>query len=135
MIRYLLDTNVLIAVMRGNAVVMQRMRACAPNARCTSSLVYFELWYGVSRSVESRSNTERLRRTLAGVEVLALDQEDARVAGEIRAQLQRMKQPIGPYDTLIAAQALARGMVLITANEREFRRVAGLQVENWATPL
>lgn len=63
--------------------------------------------------------------------VLDFDREDARRAGEIRAHLAAAGAPIGPYDALIAAQALARGLVLVTHNTREFARVPGLGVEDW----
>jgi tRNA(fMet)-specific endonuclease VapC len=98
-----------------------------------SSIVLFELWYGVSRSARPYSNAAGLEDLLArGVEVLPFLGKDATYAGRIRDGLERIKQPIGPYDTLIAGQAVARGLTLVTANTREFARVPGLVWEDWA---
>jgi tRNA(fMet)-specific endonuclease VapC len=98
-----------------------------------SSVVTFELWYGVFRSSQVYANAARLEDFLAhNVEILPLSAEDAKHAGRIREALERTKQPIGPYDTLIAGQAVARGLTLVTANTREFARVPGLVWEDWA---
>ena len=87
--------------------------------------LYFGAYKGV-RTNETLRNYERLR-----FEVLPLTSDDAMRAAEIRAVLQRQGTPIGPYDTLIAGQALARDLTLVTRNIREFERVEGLRLENW----
>jgi len=93
----------------------------------------FELWYGAAKSIQQQRNTERLVDFLTGpIQILTLDAEDAREAGEIRATLAKAGTPIGPYDVLIAAQARRRGATLVTANAREFARVPGLKTEDWA---
>lgn len=97
-----------------------------------SSVVLFELWYGVSKSVTPEWNAARVDDFLSGsIEVLAFDAEDAREAGRIRASLEKRGTPIGPYDVLIGAQSRRRGAILVTANLREFRRIEGLRIENW----
>jgi tRNA(fMet)-specific endonuclease VapC len=78
------------------------------------------------------ANAEALDVFLRSVAVVAFDEEDASIAGSIRAELERVGKPIGPYDYLIAAQALRHGLIFVTANEREFSRVPGLRWENWA---
>ena len=88
-----------------------------------------ELSYGAYRSARQAHNLALIDRLL--LEVLEFDREDARQAGEIRAALAAAGTPIGPYDVLIAGQALARGLVLVTHNVGEFMRVGGLQVEDW----
>jgi tRNA(fMet)-specific endonuclease VapC len=94
--------------------------------------VAHELWYGVAKSGREAQNANRLAAFLNGaVEVLEYSERDAQVAGEIRAELERQGRRIGDYDTLIAGQAVARGMVLVTANTREFERIRGLTVEDW----
>ncbi len=96
------------------------------------SVVAFELWYGVSRSAQPYSNRERLVDFLgAQLTIIAFTDADAQAAGLIRAELERRKQPIGPIDTLIAGQAVARGLTLVTHNVREFSRVDGLSWEDW----
>ena len=91
------------------------------------------MWYGVSKSSSRESNTERLQAFLAGpFEILDWDNADARAAGEVRSQLESEGQMIGAYDALIAAQAVRRGITLVTANTKEFKRVDGLMWEDWA---
>jgi tRNA(fMet)-specific endonuclease VapC len=95
--------------------------------------VLYELWYGVARSERRRENTERLRVFLSGsITVLPFDEADSAIAGELRATLERTGTPIGPYDLLIAAQALRTDSTLVTANVSEFARVRGLAWQNWS---
>lgn len=131
----LLDTNVIIAAcnkrplpvatrldtkLAGGAVVM------------TSSIVEFELRYGIAKSRRRQANELVLDRFLTMVAVVPFDREDAALAGAIRARLETDGTPIGHYDLLIAGQALRHGATLVTANIREFTRVEGLKVEDWA---
>jgi tRNA(fMet)-specific endonuclease VapC len=128
-VRFLLDTNAVIAVMAGRAAVTGRLRQQALRDVAVSSVVIHELRYGASKSarqVENHARIDALR-----FEVAAFDAEDARQAGEVRAALERAGTPIGGYDLLIAGQALARDLVLVTRNVREFERVAGLRFEDW----
>ncbi len=127
--RYSLDTNVLIAVtVRADRAVRRRLNM--HRAECgLSSVVLFELYQGAFGS-------RRVEESLAvigaiGLPEIEFDGKDARAAGLIRADLKRKGTPIGPYDLLIAGQALARGLVLVTANVGELRRVEGLEVEEW----
>ena len=135
---YLLDTNACIALInRTSAAVRSRFqRAMGGGANIyVSSVVTFELWYGVAKSVYQSQNTLRLEAFLAGpIIVLPLEKEDARVAGSVRASLQASGTPIGAYDVLIAGQALARQYTLVTANVSEFSRVKGLAWQDWAKP-
>lgn len=131
---YLLDTNACIPLLEaGESNVRARFDVARGEGRIyVSSIVIFELSYGVWKSSLQAPNHERLMRFLSGVEVLEFSAEDATVAGAIRAALERTGRMIGPYDTLIAGQALARGMTLVTANVREFARVKDLKWEDWA---
>jgi tRNA(fMet)-specific endonuclease VapC len=96
------------------------------------SVSLYELWYGVAKSAQTEANTRRLEMFLAGsVRVLEFGQEDARHAGEIRNTLERAGKPIATYDLLIAGQAMARKLMLVTANVKEFGRVKGLVWEDW----
>ena len=96
-------------------------------------VVTFELWYGVAKSARPEINSQRLETFLTGpVIVLPFDDEDARVAGSIRATLEVSGKRIGAYDVLIAGQALARELTLVTANVSEFSRVKGLRWQDWA---
>src|SRR5436305_9339356 len=94
-----------------------------------------ERGYGVARSQHRPQNAERLRSFMSGnVVVLPFEEEDAVIAGEIRAELRSAGTLIGPYDLLIAAQALRAGATLVTANVNAFRRVRGLECEDWTAP-
>ncbi len=132
---YLLDTNAVIALLTNRpATVRERLRreASASISIGISSIVLFELWYGVARSQHRAQNAERLRTFLAGnISVFAFAEEDAAIAGDLRAELDKAGMPIGPYDLLIAAQALRAGTTLVTANVTEFRRVRGLVWQDW----
>jgi tRNA(fMet)-specific endonuclease VapC len=135
-VTYLLDTNACIALINGAPSSVRRrfQRAIAKEATVlVSSVVVFELWYGVAKSQRKEANTQRLLAFLAGpLEWTLLDVEDAREAGTVRAELEIAGRPIGAYDVLIAGQARRRGATLVTANVGEFERVAGLKWEDWA---
>jgi tRNA(fMet)-specific endonuclease VapC len=137
MTTYLLDTNVCIALINGTPKEVRRrfQRAVTKEAIIlVSSVVAFELWYGVGKSQRKESNTQRLEAFLAGpLEWTLFDEEDAREAGTLRAELEVAGKPIGASDVLIAGQARRRGATLVTSNAGEFDRVAGLKWEDWAT--
>jgi tRNA(fMet)-specific endonuclease VapC len=131
-----LDTNAVItAVNRPGSNVRARFDEAVRtgNSVTVSSIVLFELRYGIANSKCRQHNSDTLANFLAGpVHILNFDAEDAREAGEIRALLAKRGTPIGPYDVLIAAQARRRNALLVTANAREFARVPGLQTQDWA---
>jgi tRNA(fMet)-specific endonuclease VapC len=127
---YLLDTNTVIALLDDTtSKPALRARQETPGDMAISAVVAHELFYGAFKS----------RRTLQNVAlvdalqflVLEFDKEDARQAGEVRAMLAAKDTPIGPYDVLIAGQALARNLVLVTRDTDEFGRVPGLRIEDW----
>lgn len=134
---YLLDTNAVVALLRNKpAKVRDRYREAeaADDYLALSSVVLFELWYGVAKSSQVSENTERLRILLSGdLDLLDFDDEDARTAGQIRAALEKAGTTIGPYALLIAGQALRRGLIVVTANTSEFSRVMGLNWEDWTS--
>lgn len=100
-----------------------------------SAIVAFELWYGVAKSQRKATNAQRLEAFLAGpLEWIPFDADDARAAGDVRAELEDAGTPIGAYDVQLAAQARRRGATLVTSNVSEFRPVAGLKWEGWAVP-
>lgn len=130
MTRWLLDTNAVIDVLDDpHSRTAKRMRRRAESDIAISSIVVHELFYGAFKS-------QRRDRNLAIVDglrfqVLDFDGSDARHAGEIRATLAQAGKTIGPYDILIAGQARARGLTLVTHNTAEFSRVPGLDVVDW----
>ena len=128
------DTNTVIAVLKGEPshLVDRFDRLVARRRVALSSIVIFELDYGVAHSTQRARNAARLRSFLnAPIVILPFDRDDAREAGEIRADLRCAGTPIGPYDVLIVAQARRRKATLVTDNISEFARVPGLATENW----
>jgi tRNA(fMet)-specific endonuclease VapC len=134
-VNYLLDTNAVVALLRNKpARVRERYRTAEASGDylAVSSVVLFELWYGVEKSGRVQENTERLRVLLSGdLDLLDFDDLDAQTAGRVRAVLEKAGTPIGAYDLLIAGQALRRGLTVVTANMSEFNRVTGLSWEDW----
>lgn len=132
---YLLDTNACIALINGSPAKVRTnlLKAVrAGNSLATSAIVVHELWYGVAKSSRVAQNARALAAFLSrDVAVLDFSEKDAQAAGEIRVELERRGRRIGEYDTLIAGQAFARNLVLVTANTKEFGRVKGLVVEDW----
>jgi tRNA(fMet)-specific endonuclease VapC len=132
-----LDTNVAIAMLTGRSpVVRTRFDAAraAGSAIGMSMLVYYELMYGAAASARRLANEEGVALLIASgaIALLPFEEADARAAADIRAHLRRMGAPIGPYGVLIAAQARRAGATLVTSNCREFERVPGLTVVDWA---
>ena len=131
-LRYLLDTNVLSALIRDpQGPISQRIAAAGEETVCTSVLVAAELRYGAHKSGSVRL-AERVDLILSTLEILPLEVPADRHYGDIRQRLARLGTPIGPNDLLIAAQARSLDLTVVTANERAFARVPGLRVENWA---
>ena len=129
--RYLLDTNACIALLNGSPpLLVDRVRRHAPSEFGLPAPVSYEFCYGAFKSQYTNRNLELLDRI--AFEVVPFDAADAREAGAVRANLEAIGRPIGPLDTLIAGQALARGLILVTANTQEFVRVEGLHCEDWS---
>ncbi|CAN5233129.1 type II toxin-antitoxin system VapC family toxin [soil metagenome] len=130
MTRYLLDTNAVIMLLnKPHSPLALHVRQHKPTDICISAIVSHELFYGAFKSQRREVNVALVDSLQ--FEVLEFDKEDSRQAGEIRALLTTKGQPIGPYDVLIAGQAKARNMILITHNTQEFCRVKDLNIEDW----
>ena len=133
-----LDTNVvIIAINRRIPRLRERLlQALADGVSIgIPAIVLFEIWYGIRKSARSQQNAANFAAFLAlDVTPWPFEADDAVEAGDIRAALERAGTSIGPYDILIAAQARRRNATLVTANAREFGRVPGLRVEDWAQP-
>lgn len=130
--RYMLDTDLCIhAINERPATVLRAFREHHGAGLGISSVTAAELFFGVVRTGSER-NLDALRRFLATLEVTPFDAAAAEVSGSMRAWLTAQGTPIGPYDTLIAAHAHALSVTLVSNNTREFERVPGLRLENWA---
>jgi tRNA(fMet)-specific endonuclease VapC len=129
--RYLLDTNIVIAAMKGDARVRDRLETTPLSEIVLSPVVLGELEHGVEKSQHKEKNRARLTRIVEGMHLMSLGAEASQRYGAVRAELERKGTPIGANDYWIAAQALAMDAVLVTNNVGEFSRVPGLTVENW----
>lgn len=127
--KYLLDSNAVIALLNKNTDFIQKITQHQPSDFALSSIVLFELTFGAYKSQKTAENLAKLQK-LPFI-LLQFEQADAECAGKIRADLQKQGKPIGAYDVLIAGQAIAQDLVLITHNVQEFERVENLRFEDW----
>ena len=131
--RYLLDTNTCIYIAKRKPVqVLSRLRRMRPGDVGMSVVTYLELVYGAWKSQSVEVNLAKIEQLRLLVPVQSLDVGASKHYGRIRTELEKKGSPIGPYDLLIAAQALSLGLTLVTNSVREFAGVEGLRLENWA---
>lgn len=134
--KYLLDTNACVQCLRtkGNPLVPARLATHPPGDIALCSVVVAELRYGAERSADPPKEHARIDAFVSQFVSLPFDDAAARIFGTVRHTLTAAGQKIGPYDTLIAAIALAHNLTLVTHNTAEFSRVAGLTLEDWEAP-
>jgi len=130
---FMLDTSACVDLIRNqDARILRRMKRRRPDELCVSSVTLSELEYGAAKSANPEKNRLALAEFMTPLDVLPYDDTVAPVYGRVRAALEKGGTPIGPLDTMIAAHALSLDLTVVTDNEREFRRVSGLKVQNWA---
>ena len=133
--RFLLDTNVCIDYLNAShPAVVDRLREASPDDLGLSSVTVAELRYGADKSARSKQNHAKLDVLTAEIPCFEFGLDAARTFGRVRTALEAKGTPIGPYDMMIGAHALALRCVLVTDNVEEFRRIDGLEVENWRQP-
>jgi tRNA(fMet)-specific endonuclease VapC len=132
MLEYMLDTNICIYVIKNRPAALRERFDQLAEALCISTITLGELLYGVQKSARRSQNLQAVEQFTARLEVLPFSVKAAAHFGQIRAELARAGRPCGAYDMLIAAHARSEGLVLITNNVREFQRMPGLRIENWA---
>ena len=132
MIQYLLDTDIVIHTMKNKPPLVREAFERFHEEIAIYSVTLMELYYGVERSSEKRRNIKSVEGLAARLTVVDYDMHAAKHTAEIRATLANVGTPIGPYNVMIAGQARACRFVLVTNNEREFNRVDGLRLKNWA---
>lgn len=126
--KYLLDTNAVIAILNGDERFLTKLEQYDENEFVISSIVLSELYYGAYKSQRKTQNLDKIK--LLPFKVVQFNRTDADIAGKIRTDLESKGTPIGAYDTLIAGQAVAQDLILITHNVGEFQRVEGLKIED-----
>ncbi|MDR2543596.1 MAG: type II toxin-antitoxin system VapC family toxin [Treponema sp.] len=129
---YLLDTNICIYIINEHPKnVVKKVCSLNPLDVKISSVTVAELEYGVSKSKHRKQNRTALYNFLSSFEIIDFDSRDAEIYGIIRADLEQQGKPIGPYDLQLAAQALARNLILVTNNTAEFSKIMKIKLDNW----
>jgi len=131
MLKYLLDTNIVIYTIKNRPLQVKRHFERHQGEMCISAVTLGELVFGAENSQQVERNLADIEAMVARLEVLPLDAKAAYHFGQIRAALYAGGRPIGPYDMMIAGQARASGLILVTNNVKEFARVPGLLLEDW----
>jgi tRNA(fMet)-specific endonuclease VapC len=131
--KFLLDTNTCIYALKQNSAVLKHLLAQSREDIAVSVITEAELRTGAAKSSSAMKTLRLIENFLRPLSVLEFISDDAAAYAQVRAKLERAGTPIGPLDTLIAAQAMARKLVLVSNNQREFGRVAGLHVQNWTS--
>ena len=130
--KYLIDTNICIYIMNNRPLdVIKKFKQLNLGEIGVSTITVSELQYGVAKSTSRKENQHRLDEFLSPLEILTYNEIAARTYGDIRFQLKKRGESIGPLDLLIAAHALSRNLILVTNNDKEFKRIEQLEVENW----
>ena len=129
----MLDTNIVIYTIKNKPEQVRHAFKSHEGQMCISTVTLGELIYGAEKSQQPERNLDVVERFAARVSVLPFDIQDTAHFGQVRAELAKMGTPIGPYDAMIAGHARSRGLILVTNNVGEFKRVPGLRLENWAT--
>lgn len=132
MIRYLLDTDICIEIIRGkSSQTLVRLGELSAGSLAISSITLAELLFGAAKSSDPSKNRAAVAHFIVPFDVLPFENDAANSYGLLRAELERSGTPVGAMDMLFAAQAMAENLVLVTNNLREFTRIAGLAVETW----
>ncbi len=131
MLQYMLDTNICIYVIKNYPPKLRERFNRLAEQLCMSSVTLAELVYGAEKSARRLENLQAVEQFSARLEVLAFSPKAAVHFGQIRADVERLGKPVGPLDMLIGAHARAEGLIIVTNNVREFRRLPGVRVENW----
>ncbi len=128
---HLLDTNVFIAAMRGQEAVLKRLRATKPKDIGISSVSLYELYSGFERCASPLIEKQKVEKLIQPIHLLPFDADAAQFTAKVRRQLEVAGNMIGPYDLMLAGQALSLGVTFVTHNTGEFSRVQGLRLEDW----
>lgn len=133
MLKYMLDTNICIFTIKSKPDVVRQAFKAHQGQMCISTVTAMELIYGAEKSAAVERNLRVIDSFMNQLEVLNYDPAAAAHSGQLRAELARAGMPIGPYDQMIAGHARSQGLILVTNNLSEFKRVPGLRVEDWVS--
>jgi tRNA(fMet)-specific endonuclease VapC len=128
---HLLDTDTCIGVLRQRPGMVEKLSQVAPTDCAVSMVTVYELFCGLAKAQDPARERQKVERFISAIIEIPLDRASAEAAANIRAELERLGTSIGPYDLLIAGQAISHGLTLITNNVREYQRVIGLKIDSW----
>lgn len=134
MLKFMLDTSICIFTIKNRPQSVREVFTRHHGQMCISTITLMELIYGAEKSADPERNLADVEGFAARLEVLKYDEDAAAHTGQLRAELERVGKPIGPYDRMIAGHARSQGLILVANNLREFDRVPGLRVEDWVPP-
>ena len=134
MLKYMLDTNICIFTIKNKPQTIRETFERQHGRLCVSAVTMMELICGAEKSAFPQRNLAVIEGFSARLEVLKYDQDAATHTGQLRAELAKAGTSMGPYDQMISGHARSQGLILVTNNLREFVRVPGLRVEDWASP-
>ncbi len=131
MLKYMLDTNIIIYAIKNRPSKLKALFKRNSGQMCISAVTFGELVYGAEKSAQTERNLADIEAMAARLEILSLDISAATHFGQLRAELAKSGKQIGPYDQMIAGHARSLGLILVTNNTKEFKRVPGLRIDNW----
>jgi len=129
---YLLGTDIVIYNLKGNASVKTHLQNHVNDSVRISAVTLMELYYGAYKSQKVESNLAKIRTIENALDVIPVDQEVPEIFGLLKSKLEKTGTPLDDFDLILAATALAHNLILVTNNERHFKRIDGLTIENWA---
>lgn len=132
MLKYMLDTNIIIYTIKNRPEHVREAFKLHEGQMCISAVTLGELIYGAEKSSQTERNLADIEGLIARINVAVFEEQAAKHFGQLRTELYKVGKPIGPYDMMIAGHARALGLILVTNNTKEFSRVPGLRIENWA---
>ena len=132
MLTYMLDTNICIYVMKTYPIDLRDKFSSLAEQLCISSITLGELHYGAEKSARRVDNLTAIEHFVSRLDVLPFEAKAAAHYGQVRAELERAGTPCGPHDMQIGGHARSQGLIIVTNNMREFSRMSGIRVENWA---
>lgn len=129
---YLLDTDIIIYLLKGHEVVSQNLKKHYYDPIKISTITLMELYYGAYKSQKVESNLAKIKKIENSLEIIPIGQELVEIFGLLKSKLEKKGKPIDDFDLILASTALSHNMVLVTNNEKHFKRINGLKLENWS---
>lgn len=132
---FLLDTDTIIYSLKGNKTIVERLELHINDPMAICAITLMELYYGAYKSQKITSNLAKIKKLEQVFEIIAIERDSVEIFGMLKAQLEQSGTPLDDFDLAIAACALSHNLTLITNNQKHFKRIEGLRLENWVQPV